>query len=130
MDYVEPVNPVLDPKRPGRRLSHGTFALPAVIAQEYKTLWTPARMQRVVEAAKANGVAIELNSRYRLPSPAFVRLAKQAGLKFTLGINNTDATLGRAEYGLEMIQECGLSYKDFWMPKPEGQKPIQLKRRP
>jgi len=104
--------------------------LPAVIAKEYDALWTPARMQRVIDAAKANGVAIELNSRYRLPSPRFVKLAKQAGLKFTLGINNTDATLDRAEYGLQMIQECGLTYQDFWMPKPDGQKPIQRKRRP
>jgi hypothetical protein len=103
--------------------------LPEIIAKEYDALWTPARMQRVIDAAKANGVAVELNSRYRLPSPPFVRLAKQAGLKFTLGINNTDATLGRAEYGLQMIRECGLTYQDFWMPKPDGQKPIQRKRR-
>ena len=102
--------------------------LPDVIAKEYDTLWTPARMQRVVDAAKQGGVAIELNSRYRLPGVAFVKLAKKAGLKFTLGINNTDPNLGRAEYALEMIQECGLTYKDFWMPKPDGQKPIQVKR--
>jgi hypothetical protein len=104
--------------------------LPEIIAKECDTLWTPQRMQRVIDAAKQNGVAIELNSRYRLPSPQFVKLARQAGLKFTLGINNTDANLGRAEYGLQMIQECGLTYKDFWMPKPEGQKPIQTRRRP
>ena len=104
--------------------------LPEIIARDYDALWTPARMQRVIAAAKANDVAIELNSRYRLPSPGFVRLAKQAGLKFTLGINNTDATLGRAEYGLEMIKTCGLTYQDFWMPKPDGQKPIQRRSRP
>ncbi len=104
--------------------------LPEIIAPEYDTLWTPQRMQRVIDAAKQNGVAIELNSRYRLPSRQFVKLAKQAGLKFTLGINNTDSDLGRVEYGLEMISACGLSYKDFWMPKAEGQKPIQTKHRP
>ena len=104
--------------------------LPELIAKDYDALWTSARMQRVIAAAKANDVAIELNSRYRLPSPAFVKLAKQAGLKFTLGSNNPDATLGRAEYGLEMIRACGLTYQDFWMPKPDGQKPIQRKRRP
>ena len=102
--------------------------LPAIIAREYDALWTPERMQRVVDAAKRNGVAIELNSRYRLPGLAFIKLAKQAGLKFTLGVNNIDANLGRDEYGLEVIQACGLTYKDFWMPKPDGQKPIQLKR--
>jgi len=104
--------------------------LPEIIAQEYDALWTPQRMQRVIEAAKQNQVAIELNSRYRLPSVAFVKLAKQAGLKFTLGVNNTDTNLGQAEYGLEMIQKCGLGYQDFWMPKPEGQKPVQTKRLP
>jgi hypothetical protein len=103
--------------------------LPEIIAREYDTLWTPARMQHVIDAARKNDVAIELNSRYRLPSLEFVKLAKQAGLKFTLGVNNTDANLGRAEYGLEMIKACGLGYKDFWMPKPEGQKPVQKKHR-
>jgi hypothetical protein len=104
--------------------------LPEIIAGEYDALWTPERMQRVIAAAKMNGVAIELNSRYRLPSLQFVKLAKQAGLKFTLGVNNTDTSLGRAEYGLEMIRACGLGYQDFWMPKPEGKKPIETKRRP
>jgi len=105
--------------------------LPDLIAKEYDTLWTPQRMQRVVDAAAKNGVAIELNSRLRLPGLAFVKLAKQAGLKFTLGINNTDTdtNLGRAEYALEMIRECGLTSADFWMPKPDGRKPIQVQRR-
>jgi histidinol phosphatase-like PHP family hydrolase len=104
--------------------------LPEIIASEYNTMWTPQRMQRVIDAAKRNDVAIELNSRYRLPSPQFIKLAKKVGVKFTLGINNIDAELGRAEYGLEMIRECGLNDKDFWMPKPDGQKPIQTKRSP
>ena len=106
--------------------------LPDIIAKEYDTLWTAQRMQRVVDAARDGGVAIELNSRLRLPGLAFVKLAKQAGLKFTLGINNTDtdATLGRAEYGLEMIRECGLTAQDFWLPKPDGHKPVQVMRRP
>lgn len=102
--------------------------LPDVIAKDYDALWTPERMRRVVAAARKGGVAIEINSRYRLPGVAFIRLAKAAGLKFSLGINNTDANLGRSEYALEMIQQCGLRYQDFWMPKPDGQKPIQVKR--
>ncbi len=90
--------------------------LPDVIAAEYDVLWTPARMQRVIGAAQRGGVAIEINSRYRLPSAEFIRRAKAAGLKFTLGVNNVDADLGRSEYGLEMIAACGLESKDFWMP--------------
>lgn len=101
--------------------------LPAVIAAEYDALWTPERMQRVIDAAKAGGVAVEINSRYRIPSATFIKLAKKAGLKFTFGTNNTDANIGRCEYGLRMIRECGLVPSDFWMPKPNGQKPIQLR---
>ena len=103
--------------------------LPEVIAKDYDTLWTPARMERVIEAAKKNGIAIELNSRYRIPGSAFIKRAKEAGLKFTLGTNNVDANLGRDEYGLRMIDECGLKATDFWMPKPDGQKPIQVRGR-
>ena len=49
-----------------------------------------------------NGVAIELNNRYRLPSASFVKMAKAAGAKFTLGTNNGSLRdLGRCEYGLQ-----------------------------
>lgn len=101
--------------------------LPDALAAEYDTLWTPGRQQRVIAAAAQHGVAIELNSRLKLPKADFIRAAKQAGLKFTLGTNNTDANLGRNEYGLAMIRECKLVWQDFWMPKPDGQKPVQVR---
>ena len=34
---------------------------------------------KVIDAAKKNDIAIEINNRYRIPSPAFIKLAKQAG---------------------------------------------------
>jgi histidinol phosphatase-like PHP family hydrolase len=74
-------------------------------------------MKKVVDAAARNQVAIEINSRYKLPSPAFIRLAKQAGCKFTFGTNNTSpADLGRSEYGLRMVDECSLTWRDFFVP--------------
>ncbi len=36
--------------------------LPAAIAPRYDTLWTEARMTRVIDAAVKNGVAIEINA--------------------------------------------------------------------
>ncbi len=101
--------------------------LPANIAAEYDALWTPERMQRVIDAAVRNGVAIEINNRYRLPSAAFMRRAKQAGVRFTIGTNNADRDLGRIEYALQMVRECGLNWTNMWMPKPDGQKPIQTR---
>jgi len=99
--------------------------LPAVIATEYDSLWTDERMQRVIDAALRNGVAIEINNRYRLPSPAFIRKARRAGVKFTIGTNNVDRDLGRIEYALQMVRECGLTWQNMWMPKSDGQKPVQ-----
>ena len=43
--------------------------LPDLIAKDYDRLWTEKRMMQVIGAAARNGVAIELNNRYRLPSP-------------------------------------------------------------
>ncbi|HOW68177.1 MAG TPA: DUF1080 domain-containing protein [Verrucomicrobiota bacterium] len=104
--------------------------LPEVIAAEYHALWTPERMDRVIAAAVRNGVAVEINSRFRIPSAAFIKRAKAANVKFTLGTNNADRDLGRLEYSLQMIRECGLTWKDMWMPKPDGQKPVQARRIP
>jgi len=88
--------------------------LPEVISSEYNKLWTDERMDRVISAAVKNGIAIEINSRYRIPSSRFIKRAKKAGVKFTLGINNADTNLGFTEYGLEMIEECKLEPGDFW----------------
>jgi hypothetical protein len=104
--------------------------LPDVIAGEYDQLWTPERLRRVIAAAARNGVAIEISNRYRLPKPAFIKQAKQAGIKFTFGTNNGDRDLGRLEYCLQMVKECGLTPQDMWMPKPDGKKPVQVKRKP
>lgn len=107
--------------------------LPDVIAKDYDRLWTEARMKKVVGAAARNQVAIEINSRYRLPSPAFIRMAKEAGCKFAFGTNNTGPKdLGRSEYGLQMVDECKLVWQDFfapgaWWPKAIDRKGAALK---
>jgi histidinol phosphatase-like PHP family hydrolase len=91
--------------------------LPAVIAGDYANLWTEARMRRVIEAAVRNRVAIEINDRFRLPSAAFIRLAKQAGARFTFGTNNGGKDdLGSLSYGVRMVGECGLKWQDLWVP--------------
>jgi len=101
--------------------------LPDPIARDYDRLWTLERMQRVIEAAKANDVAIEINNRYRLPSPAFIQRAKNAGVKFSFGTNNGDSNLGRDEYAVAMVKQCGLTPQDLFLPKPDGQKAAQRK---
>jgi hypothetical protein len=48
-------------------------------------------------------------------------------IRLTLGTNNAERELGRLEYSLQMVKECGLTWKDMWMPKPDGQKPVQVR---
>jgi hypothetical protein len=104
--------------------------LPDVMARNYDKLWTASRMNRVIEAAVANGVAIEINNRYRLPSPAIIKAAKAAGAKFSFGTNNSDRNIGRLEYPIQMVKECGLRWQDIFVPKPDGEKPIQKRGLP
>ncbi len=101
--------------------------IPDQIGAEYDALWTPVRMQRVIDSALKNNVAIEINNRRRIPSPTFIKMAKAAGCKFSFGTNNAEAELGRLEYPIQMVRECGLAWQDIFVPKPDGQKPIQIR---
>lgn len=101
--------------------------LPALIAQNYESLWTEERRMKVIEAAVRNRVAIEINDRYKLPGVSFIRAAKAAGAKFTFGTNNTGpGDLRRCDYGLRIVEECKLVWQDFFVPL-SGPKAIDRK---
>ncbi|MBN1360253.1 MAG: DUF1080 domain-containing protein [Sedimentisphaerales bacterium] len=104
--------------------------LPAVIADDYDALWTDERMARVIDAAVKNHVAIEINARYRIPSERLIRKAKAAGAKFAFGTNNAGRDLGQLAYSRMMARRCGLTADDMFVPKPDGQKPVQTKGLP
>lgn len=99
--------------------------LPAKIAADYDRLWTPERMDRVINVLKNNDVALEINARYKIPSIAFLKRAKAAGLKFTFGTNNTtNNDLGRLEYCLKAIKELGLTADDIFLPRSANDKKV------
>jgi hypothetical protein len=103
--------------------------IPDQLNAQYDKLWTPARMKRIVDGLAANGIAMEINNRYRIPSAAFIKMAKAAGVKFSCGTNNAGAAdLGHNEYCIEMIKACDLRAEHFWSPPAEGKKAVQ--RRP
>lgn len=92
--------------------------LPESIAGQYDPLWTPDRMDKVIHAAVRNGIAIEINDRFRIPHAPFIRRAKAAGAKFTFGTNNGGREdLGRLDHSTQMFRECGLEWQDMWIPK-------------
>lgn len=102
--------------------------LPEQLAAAYDALWTPARMKQIVDGLAAAGIAMEINNRRRIPSSAFIALARQSGVKFACGTNNGGAAdLGRNEYCAEMIRVHGLRDEDFWTPPGNGRKAVQRK---
>jgi hypothetical protein len=90
-------------------------SLPAQMADRYDSFWTEERMNKVIEAAKANNIAIEINNRYKIPSIDFIKKAKIAGVKFTVGTNNTDGNFTE-DYAREIIKKCKLAQQDFYQP--------------
>ena len=94
---------------------NSTF-LPDVLQAEYDALWTDDRMDKVINAAVTNNIAIEINARYKIPSATFIKRAKAAGVKFSMGTNNTGKELGTLDYAIEMIEVCELEPGDFFKP--------------
>ncbi len=94
--------------------------LPEIIRAEFDSLWTERRMGRIIQAAVRHNVAIELNSRYELPGEKFLRMAKDAGAKFSFGSNRHGREVGTISYCLEMARKLELTPERIFTPGPRG----------
>jgi histidinol phosphatase-like PHP family hydrolase len=101
----EPINIYVNP----------TF-LPEQMAPRYDEFWTDMRMEKVVKALKDNNIALEINNRYKIPSYNFLKMAKEAGVKFTVGTNNANSNFSGALYARDMIKKLRLTREDFYQP--------------
>ena len=70
-------------------LANPTY-LPPCIAHLYDQLWTEARMRQIIAKAVDRGIALEIQAGSDFPKPAFLKLAKSMGAKFSFGSNNFD----------------------------------------
>ena len=104
--------------------------LPAALMPDYDKLWTKERMERVVKVLADNNIALEINARYKVPKAEMIKMAKEAGIKFTFGTNNTGNDLGLLEYSLQMLEECQLTPNDMFEIKPDSLKPVRIKGLP
>jgi histidinol phosphatase-like PHP family hydrolase len=102
--------------------------LPAPLARDWDAFWTPARVRRVVEAARRYGVAIEISSSLKLPKLSFLEQVKDAGVKFSFGSNIRGERMGTLDYCLAMARELGLRREDLFVPAPPGRKPVQVRK--
>ncbi len=87
-------------------LANPTY-LPAAIVKQYDALWTPRRVQKIIDAAVKYGVAIEISSSYCLPKLPFLKLAKLAGAKFSFGSNIRGPEVGKLDYAWTWSRPSG-----------------------
>jgi hypothetical protein len=114
-------------KEPIDIMANPTF-LPEALEPDYDRLWTGKRMRKIIDAAVRHHVAIEINSRYKVPRLPFLEMAKAAGAKFSFGSNgHTADEMGNIDYGVAMYRKLGLTMHDFFHPAPAGKKPIQTR---
>lgn len=115
MDYLTETIVTILENEPVDIYANPTY-LPQAMANNYDYYWTSERMNKVIAAAKANGIAIEINPRFKIPSKTFICKAKAAGLKFTIGSNNVDKNFEYPHFAIQMISDCGLTESDFYLP--------------
>lgn len=100
--------------------------LPAPFAKDYETLWTEARVAKLIEPALKYGVAIELSSGFKLPQQRFAQQVKEAGCLFSFGSNGRYPKMGEIEYSLILAHELKMERKDIFVP---GDRPKAVERR-
>ncbi len=94
---------------------------PVPIAREYSRLWTPQRIDNILEmcahppkGSRVKKIAIEINELAHVPDENFITRAKQAGLKFTFGTDSRNQNATHFYYCYQMAQRCGLSETDIF----------------
>ncbi len=102
--------------------------LPDSLMADYDVYWTPARMKKVIDAAVKYQVALEISASYKLPKLPFLKLAKQAGVKFSFGSNGRYPRMGQLDYSVAMAKDLALTHADMFTPAPDGLKAVQRRK--
>ncbi len=113
-DYLAHNLRILD--EPVSILANPTY-LPPCISNRYDQLWTEPRMRQVIAKAVEKGVALEIQAGSAYPKPAFLKLAKSMGAKFSFGSNNFDDKTKDLARWFEAVDLLDLQPSDLWSPK-------------
>jgi len=97
-------------------LANPTY-LPPCISNRYDQLWTEPRMRQVIAKAVEKGVALEIQAGSAYPKPAFLKLAKSMGAKFSFGSNNFDDKAKDLSRWFDAIELLDLKPEDIATPK-------------
>ncbi|MCB9306344.1 MAG: DUF1080 domain-containing protein [Lewinellaceae bacterium] len=71
----------------------------------------------LLDLAKQNGVAIEIDNIARTPSIRVLKMAKEKGCTFTFSGLMPAGNMEKSIYVVEAIKGAGLDYKDLFIPK-------------
>ncbi|MDD4016859.1 MAG: hypothetical protein PHV28_02835 [Kiritimatiellae bacterium] len=97
-------------------LANPTY-LPPCISNRYDQLWTEPRMRQLIAKAVEKGVALEIQAGSAYPKPAFLKLAKAMGAKFSFGSNNFDGKTKDLSRWFEAVTLLNLQPADLAVPK-------------
>ena len=99
-------------------IGHPTF-LPGLRSRGlHDELWTPERRRSFLEAVVQSGVALEISTRYKVPTPVLMREALEAGVRFAVGSDSH--WLDRAadiSLPLRYVEEFKIPEDRFFLPE-------------
>ena len=99
-------------------IGHPTF-LPGLRSRGlHDQLWTPERRRSFLEAVVQSGVALEISTRYNVPTPVLMREALEAGVRFAVGSDSH--WLDRAadiSLPLRYVEEFKIPEDRFFLPE-------------
>ncbi len=83
---------------------------------QYDDFWVPENIGPLLKLAASNNIAIEIDNHLETPSIEVIKMAKAYGCKFSFANISSFPNVERSTYFLDVIEECQLSYKDFFVP--------------
>lgn len=92
--------------------------LPMGLRQNQDRILDKKWSQRLVELAKKYEFALEISSRWKLPSYETIQIALDAGLKFSLGSDgHSRENVCVLDYSLQMLEKMKLKEKNLFQPQ-------------
>jgi len=123
MDRYVPWNVKVLEKEPLDILAHPTW-LPPPLDQRAAELWTEERMKPIIRALQRTGTAVEIDSAFQLPGLEFLRMAKDAHLKFSFGSNSGSGPARGIDFCIDRAKALGLTAADMFVPAQGNRKPF------
>lgn len=100
-------------------IGHPTLMPPALLELEpdVQAWWTEDLEDRLIEAALDTGVALEISNRYRLPHDRFLRKAREAGARFSLGSDGHHRhQVARLDWAVDAAERAGIDDSYLFVP--------------